>query len=145
MKLRIIFIFMLFSILFGCKTVKNTQISSENTAKIVEKEVIKYVKDSVFVEKTDTFKQFLRGDTMFITQIKWRNLVKYQLKSDTLRLKDSIFIDKVKINEKIVTEELPFYKRFWFGALVGVAFMVLLLFLGGKISQITDEKNELNN
>lgn len=135
---------MLFSMFLGCKTVKNSEISAENRVKIVEKEVVKYVKDSVFVEKTDTFRQFFKGDTVVIERINWRNLVKYQLKSDTLRLKDSVFVDKIKIDKQIVTEKLPFWKRFWFGLIFGIAFILLLIFLGGMISQLIDKRNELN-
>jgi len=145
MKLKIVFIFVLFSMFFGCKTVKNSEISTENKVKIVEKEVIKYVKDSVFVEKTDTFRQFFNGDTVVIERIKWTNIGKLMIRIDTLRLKDSIFVDKIKIDKQVVTEKLPFYKRFWFGFLACLVMCISAFFLAGFVSRSTSKRDEFNN
>ena len=126
MKKLILFIPMI--LLFGCKTVEK-QTKTDNSIKIVEKEVIKYVFDSVLIEKTDTFRQFLRGDTIIIEQIKWRNRVKINLKIDTLIKSDTLFVTKTVENTTKVTEKLPFWKRAWFSYAISAVFFALFYYI----------------
>ena len=115
-------------LLFSCKTVEK-QTKTDNSIKIVEKEVIKYVFDSVLIERTDTFRQYLSGDTIIIEQIKWRNRVKVNLKIDTLLKMDTLFVTNTVENTTKVTEKLPFWKRSWFAYTISVIFFTLFYYI----------------
>ena len=112
----------------GCKTVEK-QTKTDNSIKIVEKEVVKYVFDSILIERTDTFRQYLRGDTIILEQIKWRNRVKVNLKIDTLLERDTLFVTNTVENTTKVVEKLPFWKRAWFAYTISVLFFALFYYI----------------
>lgn len=114
---------------FSCKTAKNVSNSDTNTVKIVEKEVVKYAFDSILIEKTDTFRQYLRGDTVVMESVRWRNKVRAQIKIDTLVRNDTLFIEKQVIKSEVVIQKLPFWKRAWFAwALMAISFVAWVIF-----------------
>lgn len=115
-------------LLFGCKTVEK-QTKTDNSTKIVEKEVIKYVFDSVLIERTDTFRQYLIGNTIILEQIKWRNREKTNIRTDTLLKTDTLFVTKTVENTTKVTEKLPFWKRSWFAYTISVLFFALFYYI----------------
>lgn len=126
MKKLILFIPLI--LFLGCKTVEK-QTKTDNSIKIVEKEVIKYVFDSVLIERTDTFRQYLSGDTIILEQIKWRNRVKVSLKIDTLIKNDTLFITNTVENTTKVTEKLPFWKRSWFAYTISAVLFALFYYI----------------
>lgn len=126
MKKLILFIPLI--LFLGCKTVEK-QTKTDNSIKIVEKEVIKYVFDSVLIERTDTFRQYLMGDTIIIEQIKWRNREKTNIRTDTLLKNDTLFVTKIVENTTKVIEKLPFWKRAWFAYTISVLFFALFYYI----------------
>jgi len=52
-------------------------------------------------------------------------VVKSFWRVDTIKIKQ---LDTLKIEtEKIIQEEIPFYEKFWFGAMVGAAAVVAII------------------
>ncbi|HAT81209.1 MAG TPA: hypothetical protein DCS17_07445 [Flavobacterium sp.] len=126
---------MLLNMFFGCKSHKIISENSKDSIKIVEKYVIKHVFDSVFVEKTDTFREFFRGDTVFILKIKWRNTVRLQIKTDTLIVKDSVFVDKKLHIKDSIKENIPFWQKANFAYAVSFLLLVIALIVSRLIKK----------
>lgn len=108
-------------LLFGCKTTNDIQ--------YVDREVIRYVdkliKDSVYINNTDTIKIEQKGDTVFLTNIKWRIQYRDKLQRDTFLLTDSIkvYVDKKEIVEKNKRGILD-----WIGLTSLIALLIFILY-----------------
>ena len=117
MKTKIIALFMLFSMFYACKP-----------AQIIENTVIKHVYDSIYVQKTDTFRQFSKGDTVFLSEIHWKTAVKYSQKTDTVKKTEFVEVKKPVYITKTVVQKLPFWKTstfaYWMSALVLVLYIL---------------------
>lgn len=139
MKTKIVLIFMFFSMFYACKP-----------AQIIENTVIKHVFDSIYIEKTDTFRQFSKGDTVFLSEIHWKTAVKYHLKTDTVRKTEFVEVKKPVYITKTVEKKLPFWKTsefaYWMSALAVVLYIVLkwLLKKYTFVGLLTKIKNGLN-
>lgn len=118
MKTKIIALFMLFSMFYACKP-----------AQIIENTVIKHVYDSIYVQKTDTFRQFSKGDTVFLSEIHWKTDVKYHLKTDTVHKTEYVEVKKPVYITKTVEKNIPFWKTsdfaYWVSAILVVLYIVL--------------------
>ena len=118
MKTKIVLIFMLFSMFYACKP-----------AQIIENTVIKHVYDSIYVQKTDTFRQFSKGDTVFLSEIHWKTAVKYHLKTDTVHKTEFIEVKKPVYITKTVEKNIQFWKTsefaYWMSAILVVLYIVL--------------------
>ena len=123
MKKAILSLFVAFLFLNGCKTAQDIQ--------YVDREVIRYVdklvKDSVYINNTDTIKIEQKGDTVFLTNIKWRIQYRDKIQRDTFLLTDSI---KVYVDKKEIVEKNKWGILDWIGL---TSLMVLLIFILYKL------------
>lgn len=98
---KVILIAILGVLLFaGCKTIERV----EYVDRWHENKVIERVNDSIFIQQTDTLREYQVGDTIFIEKIK--NVVKYKdkivLKSDTIvKVEKQIEVEKVVEVQKV--------------------------------------------
>lgn len=98
---KVILIAILGVLLFaGCKTIERV----EYVDRWHENKVIERVNDSIFIQQTDTLREYQVGDTIFIEKIK--NVVKYKdkivLKSDTIvKVETQIEVEKVVEVQKV--------------------------------------------
>lgn len=123
MKKAILSLFVALLFLNGCKTTNDIQ--------YVDREVIRYVdklvKDSVYINNTDTIKIEQKGDTVFLTNIKWRIQYRDKLQRDTFLLTDSI---KVYVDKKEIIEKNKWGILDWIGL---TALLSLLVFIVYKL------------
>ena len=110
MKKTILSLFLAVLLFVGCKPLKETVYVD----RWHEKEVIKEIKDSVYVSNTDTVEIEKKGDTIRIKEIKWRISYKEKIKSDTLK------IDKTANITKTVTVTKLKKDFFWYAGLFGI-------------------------
>lgn len=114
-KILILIFFIFFS---SCKTLKPLQeVDKSNhadTVKIVER-------DSVYFSVQDTFRMYIKGDTIYNDVVRWRTEYKEIFRSDTVVSYDSIYLDKV-----VTVQEMSKFQSvfFWIGLV-----LTLLLFV----------------
>lgn len=77
----------------GCKTCEPVVID-----RWIDRETVRVQKDSVYINSTDTVKEYQKGDTIFKDVTRWRVRYREKIKTDTLRV-DSIV---TKVVEKPV-------------------------------------------
>lgn len=108
-------------LLVGCKTTNDIQ--------YVDREVIRYVdkliKDSVYINNTDTIKIEQKGDTVFLTNIKWRIQYRDKIQRDTFLLTDSI---KVYVDKKEIIEKNKWGILDWIGLTSLMALLIFILY-----------------
>lgn len=108
-------------LLVGCKTTNDIQ--------YVDREVIRYVdklvKDSVYINNTDTIKIEQKGDTVFLTNIKWRIQYRDKIQRDTFLLTDSI---KVYVDKKEIVEKNKWGILDWIGLTSLMALLIFILY-----------------
>jgi len=101
-------------VLNGCKPLQTTVYVD----RIQVRDSIAY--DSVYIEKTDTFMKEIKGDSVFITKIKYQD--KYKIKFRNVAVKDTIrqTIEKpvIKIKEVKVRDWI------WWAGMAGVLFLL---------------------
>lgn len=121
MKKSILSLFVALLFLNGCKTTNDIQ--------YVDREVIRYVdkliKDSVYINNTDTIKIEQKGDTVFLTNIKWRIQYRDKLQRDTFLLTDSI---KVYVDKKEIVEKNKWGILDWIGLTSLMALFIFILY-----------------
>ena len=126
MKQAILSLILALFMFSGCKTTSDIQ--------YVDREVIRYVdrlvKDSVYVNNTDTVKIEQKGDTVFLTNIKWRIQYRDKIQRDTFLLTDSI---KVYIDKKEIVEKNKWSILDWIGL---TALLALIVFIAYKLRNI---------
>ena len=117
MKTKIALIFMLFSMFYACKP-----------AQIIENTVVKHIYDSVYIQKTDTFRQFSKGDTIFLSEIHWKTAIKYSLKTDTLKKTEFVEVKKPIYITKTVVQKPPFWKTSTFAyCICGISVLMYIV------------------
>jgi len=117
-------IFSLVAVLFlsaGCRTIEKVQYvdrwHENNTVRV----------DSVVVNNTDTFKIIQRGDTVFVTDIKWRVRDVVKIERDT-----TVQIEKEVVTETVtITNTKRIRDVFWWIGLVGS--IIIVTFVAYKI------------
>lgn len=121
MKKAILSLFVALLFLNGCKTTNDIQ--------YVDREVVRYVdkliKDSVYINNTDTIKIEQKGDTVFLTNIKWRIQYRDKIQRDTFLLTDSI---KVYIDKKEIIEKNKWGILDWIGLTSLMALLIFILY-----------------
>ena len=124
-KILILIFFIFFS---SCKTLKPLQeVDKSNhadTVKIVER-------DSVYFSVQDTFRIYIKGDTIFNDVVRWRIDYREIFRSDTVISYDSIYLDKVVTVREMSKFQSTF---FWIGLIVAIGVIFYILYkLTGKI------------
>ena len=121
MKHAILSLIFALLLLNGCKTTNDIQ--------YVDMEVVRYVdklvKDSVYINNTDTIKIEQKGDTVFLTNIKWRIQYRDKLQRDTFLLTDSI---KVYVDKKEIVEKNKWGIFDWIGLTSLMALFIFILY-----------------
>ncbi len=120
MKYKIlILIFFIFST--SCRTLKPLQEVDKSdhadTVKIVER-------DSVYFSVQDTFRMYIKGDTIFNDVVRWRIDYKEIFRSDTVISYDSIYLDKVVTVREMSKFQSAF---FWIGLVLTILLIVWLI------------------
>lgn len=120
MKFKIlILIFFIFST--SCRTLKPLQeVDKSNhadTVKVVER-------DSVYFSVQDTFRIYIKGDTVYNDVVRWRIEYKEIFRSDTVISYDSIYLDKV-----VTVREMSKFQSVFF--LIGLVLTILLIVWSG--------------
>jgi hypothetical protein len=75
----------------ACKATKPV-VASENKTENRFAEVRETINDSVFVFRHDSVFVRERGDTVFVDR--WRSLIQYRSKTDTVSVRDSVYINR---------------------------------------------------
>ena len=127
MKIQIlILIFFIFST--SCKTLKPLQEvnkqSHADTVKVVQR-------DSVYFSVQDTFRIYIKGDTIFNDVVRWRIDYREIFRSDTVISYDSIYLDKV-----VTVREMSKFQSvfFWIGLIVSIGVIFFILYkITGRI------------
>lgn len=121
MKQAILSLILALLLLVGCKTTNDIQ--------YVDREVVRYVdklvKDSVYINNTDTIKIEQKGDTVFLTNIKWRIQYRDKIQRDTFLLTDSI---KVYVDKKEIIEKNKWGILDWIGLTSLMALLIFILY-----------------
>ena len=127
MKIQIlILIFFIFST--SCKTLKPLQEvnkqSHADTVKVVQR-------DSVYFSVQDTFRIYIKGDTIFNDVVRWRIDYREIFRSDTVISYDSIYLDKVVTVREMSKFQTVF---FWIGLIVAIGVIFYILYkITGKL------------
>jgi len=127
MKFKIlILIFFIFST--SCRTLKPLQeVDKSNhadTVKVVER-------DSVYFSVQDTFRIYIKGDTVYNDVVRWRIDYKEIFRSDTVVSYDSIYLDKVVTVKEMSKFQTVF---FWIGLIVAIGVIFYILYkITGKL------------
>lgn len=127
MKFKIlILIFFIFST--SCRTLKPLQEvdkqSHADTVKVVQR-------DSVYFSVQDTFRIYIKGDTVYNDVVRWRIDYKEIFRSDTVVSYDSIYLDKVVTVKEMSKFQTVF---FWIGLIVVIGVLFYILYkITGKI------------
>lgn len=122
-KILILIFFIFFS---SCKTLKPLQeVDKSNhadTVKVVER-------DSIYFSVQDTFRMYIKGDTIYNDVVRWRIEYKEIIRSDTVVSYDSIYLDKV-----VTVQEMSKFQSVFF--LIGLVLTILLIVWSGwKLSR----------
>lgn len=89
-----------------------------DTVKIVER-------DSVYFSIQDTFRIYIKGDTIFNDVVRWRIDYKEIFRSDTVISYDSIYLDKVVTVREMSKFQSAF---FWIGLVLTILLIVWLIY-----------------
>lgn len=121
MKKSILSLFVAFLFLNGCKTTNDIQYVDRDVIRYVDK----LVKDSIYINNTDTIKIEQKGDTVFLTNIKWRIQYRDKIQRDTFLLTDSI---KVYVDKKEIVEKNKWGILDWIGLTSLMALLIFILY-----------------
>lgn len=88
------------------------------------------VRDSVWIDRTDTVRIVERGDTVKVEQVRYVREYKYLMMHDTVMKRDTLTVEKVTTSVAAVPADAKVYKMKanrwkWFGAGFGVCFILI--------------------
>ena len=112
--LIVCFLIMIFCF-FGCSPKIITQIEKQE----VHDTIRIRLKDSVYVEKTDTLKMYQKNDTVYLEKIKWRNQYAIKEVHDTI----------TNINNVTEVKEIPVRKIPKFFSVCTILFWLLVFLI----------------
>ena len=106
----------------GCKTCEPTVIERWR-----DRETVRIEKDSVYFERTDTIREYQRGDTIFKDVARWRVQYRERLTVDTLKV-DSIVTRLIEIPVEKRVEVIKRDAFWWSGVVVWVVLLAWFIF-----------------
>jgi hypothetical protein len=101
MKSKLLLTALLALSLAGCRTVRETQVSTTDIRQATASAAVREKADSIYVYRRDSIYIRERGDTVFIDRWHVQTACRDRLRTDTLHVVDSVRVDVERIVERV--------------------------------------------
>ncbi len=116
----------IFFVFLSCKTSKKVTENTNIDNQIISTDINnQFVRDSIYIYKTDSFISIQKGDTVFITKINTQYIYLNKLKIDTIIKIDTVKKEIVQYKELLKVEKVKFIDKVKYGLIFGIILLTL--------------------
>jgi uncharacterized lipoprotein YajG len=126
MKNKLLLLLLFTLLLAGCRTIKETQVSTTDIRQTATTNMVREKADSIYIYRRDSIYIRERGDTVYVDKWHLQTVYRDRLRTDTLHVVDSVRIDVERIVERVQGQSSWAAFERWCGRI-----LMLLLFLTG--------------
>ncbi|MDR3133221.1 MAG: hypothetical protein LBU42_04270 [Prevotellaceae bacterium] len=101
MKNKMITMLLFASLLSGCRTVREVQVSSSDIRQTRETSAVREKRDSVHIYQRDSIYIRERGDTVFVDRWHTQTAYRDRLRTDTLHVSDTVRVAVDRVIERL--------------------------------------------
>jgi hypothetical protein len=126
MKNKLLLISLLASSLAGCRTIKETQVSTTDIRQTATTNMVREKADSIYIYQRDSIYIRERGDTVYVDRWHVQTAYRDRLRTDTLQVIDSVRVVVDNVIERVQGQSSWAAFERWCGRV----FMLLLFSIG---------------